>query len=362
ASEKGYRTVSYLRFINGKGMVHCALLMGKARVAPLKKVTIPRMELTATAISVRMDKIIKTELEYDIDEMFFWTDSLSVIRYCANETTRFHTFVANRINLIREGSQLSQWRYVDTKSNPADDSSRGLLVDDTLRTKRWLNGPQFLWKSETEWPRDETVSMVIPDGDPEVKKQMHSLIVNKQFGTDRLLSHFHFSNWRKLKITVGWLLVGKRNLQRLVGIRKVLKKSLSGTGNDLDEQDTTINDKMERLMMMSQSDSKKGLKLTPVTVEILRRAEQAIISYVQRQCFPEEIEALTYNTRLKRSSRLYKLDPIMRDGLIQVGGRLERARLPDSMKHHVVLPKDTPISHLRRHSQVSGASRQKCNA
>ncbi|XP_070578831.1 uncharacterized protein [Ptychodera flava] len=98
-------------------------------------------------------------------------DSTSVIKYCANETSRFHTFVANRINIIREGSDSKQWKYVDTKSNPADDASRGLTVDKFLQNKRWLRGPDFLWKRESEWPTQQDISRALCNKDPEVKRE-----------------------------------------------------------------------------------------------------------------------------------------------------------------------------------------------
>ena len=128
ASEKGYGIVSYLRMINTEGKVHCSFVMGKSRVAPLKKVTIPRLELTAATVAVRTDKMLKRELDIRIDKTTFWTDSMSVLRYIRNSTSRFHTFVANRLNVIHEGSEPEEWRYVSTKINPADVASRGTVL------------------------------------------------------------------------------------------------------------------------------------------------------------------------------------------------------------------------------------------
>ncbi|XP_070537534.1 uncharacterized protein [Ptychodera flava] len=171
ASEYGYGVASYIRLINEDGRIHCAFLMGKARVAPLKKITIPRLELTAATVAVRMNRMLEEELDIKNDKVYFWTDSTSVIKYCANETSRFHTFVANRINIIREGSDSKQWKYVDTKSNPADDASRGLTVDKFLQNKRWLRGPDFLWKRESEWPTQQDISRALCNKDPEVKRK-----------------------------------------------------------------------------------------------------------------------------------------------------------------------------------------------
>jgi hypothetical protein len=72
--------------------------MGKAKVAPLKQTTIPRLELTAVTVSAMVDAFLKGEL----DDLSFWSDSITVIRYIQNESTRFKTFVANRIAAVHE--------------------------------------------------------------------------------------------------------------------------------------------------------------------------------------------------------------------------------------------------------------------
>lgn len=95
ASKDGYGTVTYIRLMNNKNEVHVAFLMGKARVSPLKSVTIPLLELTAAVLAVRVDVMLKAELELELGQFVFWTDSTSVLKYISNEDKRFHTFVAN---------------------------------------------------------------------------------------------------------------------------------------------------------------------------------------------------------------------------------------------------------------------------
>lgn len=68
ASELGYGTVSYVRLMNQRGDVHVSLVMGKARVAPLKEITIPRMELAAAVLSVKVGKMLRTELQLKLDD------------------------------------------------------------------------------------------------------------------------------------------------------------------------------------------------------------------------------------------------------------------------------------------------------
>lgn len=82
--------------------VHCALVIAKARVAPLLKVvTIPRLELTAAVLSVKVSLFLKRELNLQIEREYFWTDSKVVLGYINNEARRFHVYVANRVPIIR---------------------------------------------------------------------------------------------------------------------------------------------------------------------------------------------------------------------------------------------------------------------
>lgn len=98
--------------------------------------TIARLELTAAVLTVRVDSMLKAELNVHLEDSVFWTDSTSVLKYLNNEDKQFHTFVANRVATIRETSEPSQWRHVSTKDNPADDASRGIKVPDFLKNNR----------------------------------------------------------------------------------------------------------------------------------------------------------------------------------------------------------------------------------
>lgn len=102
ASMQGYGQCSYLRLMDINGKINCSLLMGKARVTPLKVVTIPRLELQAAVVSTKVSCILKQELDYKDIAEHFWTDSKVVLGYISNETKRFHAFIANRVQRIRE--------------------------------------------------------------------------------------------------------------------------------------------------------------------------------------------------------------------------------------------------------------------
>ena len=126
ASEIGYGAVSYLRFIDADGKVHCSFIMSNTRLAPLKSLSVPRLELTAATLAVKLVKMLRKELEVSINGSVFWTDSTSVLRYIENKDKRFHMFVSNRLTMIDDGSTPDRWRYVDSKRNPSDAASRGL--------------------------------------------------------------------------------------------------------------------------------------------------------------------------------------------------------------------------------------------
>ena len=140
ASERGYGQATYIRLVNKIGKIHCSLVMGKSRAAPMKYTSIPRLELAAAVLSVKMAGIIKKELAIDHISEYFWTDSQVVIGYIRN-TKRFKTFVDNRVQQIRDYSYITQWNYVSSKMNPVDHASRGLSRSNGKHLDLWFNGP-----------------------------------------------------------------------------------------------------------------------------------------------------------------------------------------------------------------------------
>ena len=123
ASQDGYGQCSYLRLIDEQDLVSCSLVFAKSRVAPLKPVTVPRLELSAAVTAVKVSTFLNQELDYDSISNVFWTDSTVVLGYISNEARRFHVFVANRVQQIRDGSSVESWGYINTKDNPADMAS-----------------------------------------------------------------------------------------------------------------------------------------------------------------------------------------------------------------------------------------------
>ena len=214
-SEIGFGSVSYLRLSDDNGGIHCTILQGKSRLVPLKQVTIPRLELSAAVVSVQLDNVLKRELDFPLTEKsVFWTDSTSVLRYVRNETKRFHTFVANRIAIIRDGSDPDQRRHVSGDLNPGDDLSRGLSAEALLSSDRWIKGPAFLWEQKVRWPQGYLSLGSIPDVDPEVKVgvNVHATSVAATFCP--VVHYFRrTSSWHRLKKSIAWFLRYRENLR-----------------------------------------------------------------------------------------------------------------------------------------------------
>ena len=112
--------------------------MEKARLAPMHEITIPRLELSAAVISVKLYQIINQEVEIKIDRVKYWTDSTTMFKCLKSNTKQFHTFESNLLTMICRISSTSDWRYVNWDENPADDASKGLRLDEMMKNRQWL--------------------------------------------------------------------------------------------------------------------------------------------------------------------------------------------------------------------------------
>ncbi|XP_067369271.1 uncharacterized protein [Channa argus] len=304
ASATGYGECTYLRAINANGDVHCSLVMGKARVAPTKITTIPRLELSAAVVAARTSVVLRDELEINGLQEHFWTDSRVVLGYINNDARRFHVFVANRVQRIKSSTDPKQWHFVQSEDNPADHASRGLTAEQ-LVASNWFTGPDFLW--EKELPIGTVVEEVSKD-DPELRKVQ---VLNTSVKVDRTLLDrmTKFSDWNRAVKAIARL---KCFAQQIKGLRPKPKET---TG-----------------------------------VEERQEAELYIIKLVQRETFNSEIKGLEKSKEIRskdKVNKLHKLNPFVDEhGVLRVGGRLTRASLHPYVKHPVILPKASHVSSL----------------
>ena len=168
ASDNGIGQISYLRTINHSGEVHVSFLLAKSRVAPLKPISISCLELTVAVISVNVAAMLKSELDIEnINCYYYYTDSEIVIRYINNDARRFHVYVGNRVQHIQDCTSPGDWFHMPGKENPA---SRGLTAMKLLQSDCWFTGPQFLWQQDPLPLQPQPVCPQLPS-DNEVRKE-----------------------------------------------------------------------------------------------------------------------------------------------------------------------------------------------
>ena len=155
ASELAYAAVLYARFVDSMGFI-AVIVAGKNRVAPIKTVSLPRLELCAAHLGTKLLTKIRSIFQftkYTNVETTAWTDSTIVLQWLAQLPRTWTTFVANRVSEIQQVLPKSQWRHVTSATNPADCSSRGTTMESLKQSRLWWHGPLWLSKFENEWPQ-----------------------------------------------------------------------------------------------------------------------------------------------------------------------------------------------------------------
>ncbi|XP_048248048.1 uncharacterized protein LOC125377955 [Haliotis rufescens] len=318
ASKEAIGAVAYLKMYDVNGTSTLSFLLGKSKVAPRHGHTIPRLELCAAVLSAEMADVLLQQLDIQAECLHFFTDSRVVLGYICNEKRRFHVYVANRIDRIRQSSQPKQWNYVPSNINPADQATRSvtsLCYSDSL----WLRGPDVLSQSDTSDMCDSQLfSLVDPDNDKEVRAELKStktsvsIAAPQQLATDRFT---RFSSWKKLVKTISHL--------------KHIARSFTKTNSSC--------------VGWHQCKDFRN-------VEGFKDAEVFIVKAVQREAYSEEIMCLQNQKPLPRKSSILSLSPALDEqGVLRVGGRLKNSKLTACEIHPIIIPKRNHVAKLLVH-------------
>ncbi|PFX21661.1 hypothetical protein AWC38_SpisGene13841 [Stylophora pistillata] len=149
ASQDAYGAVVYSRVIYKSGLVSSRLVAAKSTVAPLAATSIPRLELMAAILGLRLTESISKVYNGALGQAVFWSDSMNVL-WIKSRSWRYKPFVANRVGEIQSLTDPKQWRFVPTKENPADFTTRGMRVSDMAEERKWWSGPDFLAQEESD--------------------------------------------------------------------------------------------------------------------------------------------------------------------------------------------------------------------
>ena len=203
--EQAYGAVIWLRW-PAKEHYILRFVAAKSYVAPLKKKPIPRLELMGAVILARL--LISVIKVVATSKIFLWTDSATVLYWLRLPANSFKPFVSTRIQEIQDSvpNALTCFRFVQSNLNPADALTKPLHAS---KLSSWLEGPQFLLKTEENWPKQPTE--LIHDkilSTKELSKNNKNFLNVHRFNliidfenllTKRILS------WRRLVRVVAWL-------------------------------------------------------------------------------------------------------------------------------------------------------------
>ena len=219
------------------------------------------------------------------------------------------------MSLIHDVSLPTQWRHVPSELNPADFASRGIKVTDTKCLSHWLNGPPFLWKDACYWPEKPADLKDLGEDDRELTQSHNVHSVSCSDIVFSLISRF--SKWYFLQVAVSPLLRYKSYLRELV--RK----------------------------------SSYHYNCGPLKLFEIQASTKEIIRLVQGQVFTKELELIQTGKveKLGKVLRGYlcplrKLNPILIDGIIRVGGRLDKAPVSYDARHPMILPEKHHVTAL----------------
>ncbi|XP_062539124.1 uncharacterized protein LOC134207415 [Armigeres subalbatus] len=313
ASEAAYSCAIYLRtFVEGRHP-QCCLIAAKSKVAPLKPWSIPRLELQGCVLGVRWSKFVRENHTIPVSKMVFWTDSRTALAWIKADPRNYRQFVSFRVSEILEHTTASDWRWVPSKSNPADEATKWGSGPYFTDNTKWFQGPDFLRLPENEWPRSN---------EPAATTEEIRASILHHCAFEPAINFERFSSWNRLLRATAYTLRFLHNLS---------KKDPKYTGH------------------LQQAE--------------LKAAEVIIFKQVQSESYPDEIAALskkgpneTGQENIGKHSAIYRLMPILDDnGLLRERGRIDAIEDVDyNVRHPVILPRKHPVTELlvlRYHQQ-----------
>lgn len=130
-----YSAVVYLRAKVNDTWVN-SLVIAKTKVALLKQISLPRLELCAAVLLCRLAKHVMTTFDL-VAPLHLWTNSTVTLGWIRGHPTRWQTYIANRVSEIQKTTPGATWHHVSGQDNPADCASRDLSPSALLKHPLW---------------------------------------------------------------------------------------------------------------------------------------------------------------------------------------------------------------------------------
>ncbi|CAK1577869.1 unnamed protein product [Parnassius mnemosyne] len=290
ASKVAYAAVVYMRVIDSDNNIKVSLLTAKTKVAPIKQVLIPRLELCGGVLLSKLLVEVGDVMRITKENWYAWTDSSVVLAWINSHPNKWKTFVANRVSTILECLEPYQWSHIQSKQNPADCASRGLRPPELLQSFLWQNGPELL---------------------------------KEKIITQNKLKHFE-TNLEEIKVLM--VTVEDEFWSRYSSLNKLLR----------------VIAYCRRFLDLLKPKEERHINRI-LTKDEINQARETCIKESQRASFTEEIKALKRKERIKRSSKILTLNPFLdAKGILRVGGRLNNSNFTEDKKHPILIPKLIP--------------------
>ncbi|XP_063994400.1 uncharacterized protein LOC135171756 [Diachasmimorpha longicaudata] len=303
ASTAAMGAVVYLRVQRDNEPPTISLVCAKTRVAPLKKLTIPRLELTAALLLTKIVSWAQRTLEIN-GETYLWSDSSVALAWINSHPSRWKEFVHNRVTKIQEELPTAVWRHVGGIYNPADCASRGISPSQLNEHHLWWKGPDWLAKPSSDWPQNTTSAPT------EVSLEERPATAHPVAAEARQHPLTEFLN-------------------RYSTLSKVLQVT------------ATMNRAIQRLRRQPTPDS------SILTTIELNEARTFWVKVTQHQYFESVFQNLNRDIQLPRQHPLAKLTPRIDDqGILRLGGRLKNSLLDPDETHPIILPRQSRLTTL----------------
>lgn len=302
ASELAFAAAAYWRVRRPDGEFDVAFVAGKTRCAPQKLLSVPRLELQAAVLAVRLGVTIRSAHELNV-RTIYWSDSRTVVCWIRSHHRRYKPFVAHRVAELLEDSSVEDWRWIPTGDNVADDATRPVWPSTFNAASRWLSGPAFLRHPVVDWPKEPNIA-----AEEELPEQVKPRFALHAAASAPLFSFDRSSDYVRLLRTVA----------RVMRFVNNARKPQSGRSNG---------------------------ELQP---DELRAAEIVLCRQMQNDVYAEEIDDLRRDHSVAKRSSIYKLQPYLDDnGVIRLCGRIDAAsQLPVESRRPIILPNKHALTDL----------------